>query len=124
MKKIVVAGANSFVASHFVYELLVQNYHVVALVRGNRSESAAARMDEALIDTKLNLNELEGELTVVDYALLEDDFSIPEKELDELYSGDIDYFHFAASLKFDYRSKEEIFKTNINGVENALRIFD
>jgi nucleoside-diphosphate-sugar epimerase len=35
----------------------------------------------------------------------------------------VDYFHFAASLKFDLKSKGEIFKTNVMGVENSIQVF-
>jgi len=124
MKKIVIAGANSFVASHFVHELLVQGFDVIALVRGSSDQSAQDRMNQALIDTTLNFPSNLDQLTVLDYALLEEDFGIPGSKLEWIFSEGVDFFHFAASLKFDYQSKEEIFKTNVDGLHNALKIFN
>lgn len=49
MKKIVIAGANSFVASHFVHELLVQGFDVIALVRGS-SDQVGTRSNEPGFD--------------------------------------------------------------------------
>lgn len=123
MKKVIIAGANSFVASHFVHRLLKQNFHVIALVRGSDQSSAAERMQQALIDTTMDPAVDSGKLTVLDYVLLDDHFSLSETKLGSIFEGEVDYYHFAASLKFDYRSIEEIFDTNINGVKNALRIF-
>lgn len=123
MKKIVIAGANSFVASHFVHELLVQGYDVVALVRGSSDQSATERMNQALIDTTLDYPLQPDNLTVLNYALLDEGFGLSEKDLDWAFGDGVDYFHFAASLKFDYQSKEEIFETNIDGLSNALEVF-
>lgn len=124
MKKIVIAGANSFVASHFVHELLSQGFHVVALVRKSLEQTATERMNRALMDTTLGFPENIDQLTVLDYALLEDGFGIPHKELEWVFSDTVDYFHFAASLKFDFQSRDEIFETNIDGIGNALKVFE
>ncbi|MBY5957367.1 SDR family oxidoreductase [Membranicola marinus] len=123
MKKVIIAGANSFVASHFVHKLLSQDYHVVALVRGSSEASAVDRMQEALEDTTLDPVQDSGTLTVIDYTLLAPNFSLSEETIASIFEGHLDYYHFAASLKFDFRSKEEIFDTNINGLKNALNIF-
>ncbi|MGV8093014.1 MAG: SDR family oxidoreductase [Mangrovibacterium sp.] len=123
MKRIIINGANGYVASHFIHELLIRNYEVIALVRGNHKYSSDDRMKDAL--TEVN----EGEyikpenLKIYSYSLLDEDFSIPENQLKDIFSKDVDYFHFAASLKYDLKSKEEIFKTNIDGVENSLNVF-
>lgn len=121
-KKVVIAGANSFVASHFVHELLVQGFKVIALVRGNDSASAEVRMDQALRETMLDHPLATDNMTVFDYRLLDDHYALTDVDLKNIFAGDVDYFHFAASLKFDHRSKEEIFNTNIDGLKNALRI--
>ncbi len=123
MKKVIIAGANSFVASHFVHGLLAQNFHVIALVRGSSQYSASERMQQALEDTTLDPIDDSGQLTVLDYVLLDKYFALGEKELVSIFDGEVDYYHFAASLKFDYHSKEEIFDTNINGLKNAMHIF-
>ena len=62
-------------------------------------------------------------LKVFNYSLLHEDFLIPQEQLEEIFSEEVDYFHFAASLKFNLKSKEEIFKTNVNGVQNSIDVF-
>jgi nucleoside-diphosphate-sugar epimerase len=123
MKKIVINGANGYVASNFIVKLLQQNYSVIALARSNAKQSAEARMKEALLD----MNEGEeldfSNLEVQDYSLFETDFALQKQELQHIFDGEIDYFHFAASLKFDIKSKEEIFGTNLQGVTNSVDTF-
>ena len=123
MKTIIINGANGYVASHFVHQLLEQKYNVVALVRPGNKFSPVERMKEAL--KKVNEDEFVNttNLKVYSYSLLHNDFLIPREQLKEIFSGEVDYFHFAASLKFDFKSKDEIFETNVGGVENSIRVF-
>lgn len=123
MKTIVVNGANGYVASNFINKLIRKNIRVIALVRSGTQKSSTERMIDALsemndgeyVDTK--------NLKVYNYSLLDKDFSIPREQLAEIFGGEIDYFHFSASLKFDLKSKEEIFKTNVDGLENSIKVF-
>lgn len=123
MKTIIINGANGYVASNFVLALLKQNYRVVALVRVNQKQSAQERMRQVLSEMCNGCGLSLENLTVCTYSLLEKDFSIEQDKLNEIFKGDVDYFHFAASLKYDEKSKEEIFKTNIDGVENSIQVF-
>lgn len=123
MKKIVINGANGYVASNFINELLKQNYKVVALARDGKKLCARERMEAALREMS------DGEiipfenLEVHNYSLFEEDFSLPINELKDIFSSDVDYYHFAASLKFDFKSKDEIFSTNLQGVTNSVETF-
>lgn len=123
MKTIIVNGANGYVASNFINKLLEQNYKVVALVRPGVKASSEDRMINALTEIceggYVNTNNLK----VYAYSLLHKDFLIPKKQLEEMFSKEVDYFHFAASLKFDLKSKDEIFETNVGGTENSIRVF-
>ena len=123
MKRIIVDGANGYVASHFIGELLAQNYEVIALVRGNKKCSAYDRMNSALSEVNNNEDTIPENLKIFNYSLLSEDFGMTKKQLKEIFDGSADYFHFAASLKYDFKSREEIFRTNIDGVENSLRVF-
>ena len=49
MKTVVINGANGYVASHFISNLLKQKYKVVALVRTNK-RSPQERMKKVLAD--------------------------------------------------------------------------
>ncbi len=123
MKKIVINGANGYVASNFINELLQKNYRVIALARSNTKFSAEDRMKAALLDMNEGESVDFSNLEVHDYSLFEADFSLQPEELETIFGGDVDYFHFAASLKFDIKSKEEIFGTNLQGVTNSVDTF-
>ncbi|MGE4586714.1 MAG: SDR family oxidoreductase [Mangrovibacterium sp.] len=122
MRKIVINGANGYVASHFIQELLDRNYLVTALVRGKSRYSAEQRMTDALNEVNNGVT-VPAHLDICPYSLQEAHFSLPQKKLNEIFSGTIDYYHFAASLKYDFKSKDEIFTTNLEGVENSIRVF-
>lgn len=123
MKRIIINGANGYLASNFVCELLMQNYEVIALVRGENDHVSKDRMLEALSKI-LDINCLNvSNLKVFNYALLEDHFSLSSQCLNEIFGKEADYYHFAASLKFSKKTKDEIFCTNITGVENSVNVF-
>ena len=123
MKKVIINGANGYVASNFINELLNQNYKVIALVRGNKKYSSSERMNSILADINDGDFVMPDNLKVFSYSLCDKNFGIEEDVLEEIFDQDADYYHFAASLKFDSSSKEEIFRTNIDGVENSINIF-
>ncbi|MCF6357194.1 MAG: SDR family oxidoreductase, partial [Draconibacterium sp.] len=123
MRKIIINGANGFVASNFINELLAQNYKVVALVRNSSKYSATKRMNNALDNITNGRYSGSSNLQVYSYSLLDNNFSMTESQLSNIFSGDVDYYHFAASLKYDLKSKDEIFETNIGGIKNSLKIF-
>lgn len=123
MKRIIINGANGYVASNFINELLIKNYEVIALVRESKKYSSYNRMNDALSDINDGDFIIPQNLKIFSYSLIDEDFSIEEPQLKEIFSEDVDYYHFAASLKYDLKSKDEIFKTNIDGVENSLNVF-
>ena len=123
MKKVIINGANGYVASHFTKKLLSQNYEVIALVRDNKKASSTNRMIDTLSEIDDYNDANYSNLKVYSYSLLEENFSIPTEQLEEIYSGNPDFFHFAACLKFAAKDKDEIFETNVDGVENSIKVF-
>ncbi|RLD69733.1 MAG: Male sterility [Bacteroidetes bacterium] len=123
MKTIIINGANGYVASNFINKLLSKNYNVIALVRAKHKYSPYERMEGTLSEINDGRYVNIEKLKVYSYSLLDEDFSLPEKQLKDIFCGDVDYFHFAASLKYDLKSKDEIFRTNLGGVENSLNVF-
>lgn len=123
MKTIIVNGANGYVASNFINKLLEQNYKVVALVRPGVKASSEERMKGALTEISEGGYVNTTHLKVYAYSLLHKDFLIPKEQLEEMFSEEVDYFHFAASLKFDLKSKDEIFDINVGGTENSISVF-
>lgn len=124
MKRIIINGANGYVASNFINELLLTgNYEVIALVRTDQKYSANDKMKKALVEINGCDYRKSENLKVYNYSLFDVNFGIPETQLKEIFSQKADYFHFAASLKYDLKSKEVIFLTNVKGVENSLDVF-
>ncbi|QIA08001.1 SDR family oxidoreductase [Draconibacterium halophilum] len=123
MKKIVINGANGYVASNFINELLLEKHQVVALARSNQKYTAEERVKAAVTDMNNGKQVDFTNLEVHDYSLFEENFALQDSELKTIFGGNIDYFHFAASLKFDIKSKEEIFGTNLQGVTNSINTF-
>ena len=123
MKTIIVNGANGYVASNFVNSLLKGKYKVTALVRGSKKQPAEERLKNVLADLNDGEKINSDNMKVYDYSLLDNDFAMDRNILKNIFSGDVDYFHFAASLKYDEKSVDEIFATNIEGVRNSIDVF-
>ncbi|PTN09491.1 SDR family oxidoreductase [Mangrovibacterium marinum] len=123
MKRIIINGANGYVASNFINELLKQHYEVIAFVRGNQKYSADQRMLDVMADINDGVFQQPKNLRIFNYSLLDENFGLSEQTLHELFQGDVDYYHFAASLKYDFKAKDEIFQTNMDGVENSVAVF-
>ena len=67
MQRVIVNGANGYVASHFVSELLNNGYQVVAFVRATSKATSEQRLKNVLaeIDSQTNFSNLK----VFDYNL-------------------------------------------------------
>lgn len=122
MRTVIINGANGYVASNFINNLLKQHYTVIALVRAN-GQDPEDRMSEVLTHINDGKEINTSNLEVYNYSLSDRNFSMNENVLKSIFSGNVDYFHFAASLKYDEKSVEEIFSTNIEGVENSIKVF-
>ena len=107
MKRIIINGANGYVASNFINELLKQDYEVIALVRGESKFSSEQRMYASLMDANNGEKIIRNKLKVYNYSLLDDDFLLSSDQLESIFSKKSDYFHFAASLKYSKKTKEE-----------------
>ncbi len=121
--KIVINGANGYVASHFISELLGYDYEVVGLVRANNENDPVERMQQTLSEIGHNNKNCLKNLEVFNYSLLDKDFGMKVDNLKQVFDRKVDFFHFAASLKYSERDKEKICKTNITGVENSIKTF-
>ncbi len=123
MRKVVISGANGYVASNFILKLLEEGYQVAALVRSKNSIPSRERMVDALHEIGNVDHTILSRLQVYDYSLFEENFNLPSHQLQKIFKGKVHYFHFAASLKFDISSKEEIFGTNLQGVQHSIETF-
>lgn len=123
MRKVIVNGANGFLASNFIHELLNEKYEVIALVRGGDDIQSKQKMFNSLNLVSSYKQYKIKNLIVYNYDLLNLDFQIPSFKLSIIFNKDVDYFHFAACLKHNEKAKDEIFETNIQGVENSIKVF-
>lgn len=123
MKRIIINGANGYLASNFINELLIRDYDVIALVRGNNKLSSKQRMINVLREMSNGKNLKLENMKICDYSLLNKDFLMSQKQLEDIFSIKVDYYHFAASLKYSEKTKNEIFETNLNGLENSINVF-
>jgi nucleoside-diphosphate-sugar epimerase len=122
MRTVIINGANGYVASNFIKNLLKQHYKVIALVRANKQDPEE-RMKEVLAHINDGKEINTSNLEVYNYSLIDDNFSMNENVLKSIFTGNVHYFHFAASLKYDEKSVDEIFSTNIEGLENSINVF-
>jgi nucleoside-diphosphate-sugar epimerase len=123
MQKIVINGANGFVASHFILELLERNVEVVAFVRNGENQSAQQRMQHVLEEINEKKRVDFSNLKVFDYSLTADDYSLDKNQIEDIFNDTVQFFHFAASLKFSAKDKKKIFETNVDGLKNSIRFF-
>lgn len=124
MQKIIINGANGFVASHFILELLKQNFEVVALVRNGEKLSARQRMQQVLEEVSEKKQVDFSSLKVFDYSLTADDYSLDKNQIEDIFNDTVQFFHFAACLKFSAKDKKNIFNTNVDGLKNSIRFFE
>lgn len=122
MRTVIINGANGYVASNFINSLLKKQFKVIALVRANKQDPKE-RMNKVLAHINDGKEINTCNLKVYNYSLLDNNFSMNENVLKSIFSGNVDYFHFAASLKYDEKSVDEIFSTNIEGVKNSIKVF-
>lgn len=123
MRHVVVNGANGYVASHFISALLKRGLVVTALVRAGRQQSALERVSAALLAANGDLCLPMDKLRVKEYSLHEKNLGLDSQEAARIFSGRVDYYHFAASLKYDEKSWKEIYAANVEGLENSLKTF-
>jgi len=123
MQKIVINGANGFVASHFITQLLQHNYEVVAFVRNGKKQPAHQRMLAVLNEINPGNKTDYSHLKVYNYSLFDENYSLTNEQIETIFDGDVQFFHFAASLKFSAKDKNTIFETNVDGLKNSVKFF-
>ncbi len=121
----IMTGATGFLGSNFLLRLLQRGEEVVAVARG---ADASARVRGALELAAASYSEsLErsdgGGLTVVAGDICEPRCGIDDNTIRRLTRRGCDEFwHFAASLHFEDRRRELIWRHNVMGTEHALRL--
>lgn len=127
---ILLTGATGFLGGHFLLHRVKWPGDVYAIVRGDSVEQARARLyahlsecaasyrgipGKSLLDSRLHV--LTGDITAPLCGLGEEDIA----RLKE--AGVRQFWHCAASLKFEDRHRQEIFEQNVGGTGNMLELF-
>ncbi len=129
-KNIVLTGATGFLGGHYLLQRIAWPGRVFALVRGESEQQARARLYAHLAecaasyDMALPADLLDARLTVLVGDITEPLCGVGEAAIDNLRNADIrEFWHCAASLKFEDRHRKEIFSQNIEGTGNMLELF-
>ncbi|MFI6043581.1 SDR family oxidoreductase [Nocardia sp. NPDC051321] len=117
----VVDGANGYVASNTICELLKRGVRVKALARGART-----RVPESLESATLNEGQMPPDLTgleTFDCELTQEYLGIADFQAATIFSEPCDFWHFAAAVDLSPNRPALLQDVNTNGTERALRLF-
>ncbi|MEI6153529.1 MAG: SDR family oxidoreductase, partial [Deltaproteobacteria bacterium] len=120
MKRIFLTGGTGFIGSFLAVKFMKKGYELTILARGKRGRSAQERVDEILsfVDSEAAQYRDCGQYKVVEGDVAQTNLGVT----DENACRNIDvFFHVAASTDFSEKNREEIYRTNSEGVFNALR---
>ncbi|WP_434212910.1 alpha/beta fold hydrolase [[Pseudomonas] boreopolis] len=127
---ILVTGATGFLGGHFLLRRIEWPGIVHALVRGESEAQARARLYDHLAECAASYpRPLPRELLDARLRVVTGDITLPDCGLDAdalarlQAAGVREFWHCAASLKFEDRHRREIFDQNIGGTANMLELF-
>jgi nucleoside-diphosphate-sugar epimerase len=122
--KLWVTGATGFVGGHFVYRVLKQSdARIVAVVRARAGEDARERLLRTLEEVAASYREaFDRELLAARLEVVHGDITLPACGVRALDAGVDQFWHIAASLKFEDKHKAEIRLQNVDGTRNALQL--
>ncbi|MFF3223440.1 SDR family oxidoreductase [Nocardia suismassiliense] len=120
-KVAVVDGANGYVASNTICELLTRGVRVKALARGARTRVFEALESASIIDgdTRPDVSDLE----TFDCELTQENLGIDDFVAATLFSEPCDFWHFAAAVDLSPNRPALLQDVNTKGTERALRLF-
>lgn len=126
-KNIILTGATGFLGSNFLFWRLRQSGKIYVLVRGESQEHAKKRVYDALAVCASSYNQpipkadIDSKVEYILGDMTETMCAISKGDLEKLMQAGIsEFWHCAASLKFEDRHKEEIYLHNINGTHNVM----
>ncbi len=125
---ICITGATGFVGSHLLYDLLRQTeLQLLALLRGEET-SARRRLWKTLNDvaasrggSPLTSAQL-ARLSVVSGDVTREQCGVDDTWCAELRDRVGQFWHLAASLKFEDKHRAEIYEMNVSGTNHALAL--
>lgn len=121
-RKMVIDGANGYVGSNLVHHLVRRGHPVVALAR--QDEDVVRSIVEAAVVGDVETDPFDHSLLeVVRYSLDDDQLSLDEAGRESVFGEPVDYWHVAASMKYQPGSSGELMAVNVDGTRNTLACY-
>lgn len=117
-KSYIVTGGTGFLGSLLSVELIKRGDKVIFLGRPNKDESFEKRIKKTINSVSPGLSL--SNTSVFEIDLRKDDLGLSREYTDSLMGKVDGIWHLAANLSFRERDREEIFKTNVDGLKNIL----
>lgn len=127
---IVLTGATGFLGGHFLLRRIESPGTVYAIVRGDSTAQARARLYAHLAECAASCGQLlpkaalDSRLQVLTGDITRPDCGLEADALARLAEArPREFWHCAASLKFEDRHRREILEHNVDGTANMLALF-
>lgn len=123
-----VTGGTGFMGSHFLLSLHQHALHTTVLARGSRVEQAFERLADKVEDAAFSYSMsmdpalFQRRVKVVLGDICEPDGGMSADQVAQLTGSVDELWHLAASLRFEVRSRDEIFKHNVQGVRQVVAL--
>src|ERR1035437_7139740 len=115
---IALTGATGFLGSHLMASMLSGGYKIIVLGRPTKEETLQERISKLL--RWFGIEELAGQLELVEIDFLEPMLGIPEAEYKNLCAITEQIIHCASDTSFAERKRDTIFKSNVSSLEGIL----
>lgn len=115
---IALTGATGFLGSHLMASMLSDGYKIIVLGRPTKEETLQERISKLL--QWFGIEELAGQLELVEIDFLKPMLGIPEAEYKNLCAITDQIIHCASDTSFAERKRDTIFKTNVSSLEGIL----
>lgn len=115
---IALTGATGFLGSHLMASLLSDGFRIIILGRPNKEETLDGRISRLL--RWFGIEELAGQLELVEIDFLEPMMGIPESTYKRLCTITEQIIHCASDTNFSERKRDNIFLSNVTSLEGIL----
>ncbi|WP_323773907.1 alpha/beta fold hydrolase [Alcanivorax sp.] len=128
MKYAVVTGSTGFVGSHFILHIDETKYDgCFLIVRGESDEKRRQKVKSALRDAAsaymedIDIENILSRLIIMQGDITLHNAGVSDCDIEKIMkAGDIDIWHFAASLNFEDEAEANVQKQNMEGTSNIV----
>jgi nucleoside-diphosphate-sugar epimerase/pimeloyl-ACP methyl ester carboxylesterase len=130
-RNLFVTGTTGFLGRHFLYWQAQEPLHFIALVRGRNRDKAQRRLLESIkiaydsYHAPFDSKPWSARTSVLVGDICDPFCGLSNDEIEGLRSQSVaQAWHFAASLNFEEKSQKKIWRQNVQGTANVLRLID